>query len=186
MSTASAHATALMDAHAVQTAVEELSRTLSAALTDLRRLVFVGIRTRGVPLAWRLARGVASAGQPPPVGVLDITLYRDDLTRIAPHPVVRKTEIPFDVTDRDVVLVDDVLFTGRTVRAALDSLMDLGRPRLVRLAVLIDRGHRELPIAADFVGRRIASGAADLVQVSFEETDGRDGAEILAPAPPLR
>ena len=182
MTTASSTAAALMDARGVQAAIEALAQAIRAALTDLERLAFVGIRTRGVPLACRLARSVAPAGPPPPVGVLDITLYRDDLTRIAPHPVVRKTEIPFDLTDRDVVLVDDVLYTGRTIRAALDSLMDLGRPRVVRLAVLIDRGHRELPIAADFVGLRVASSRSDLVQVSFEETDGRDGAEIVASA----
>ncbi|HEX9636447.1 MAG TPA: bifunctional pyr operon transcriptional regulator/uracil phosphoribosyltransferase PyrR [Acidobacteriota bacterium] len=180
MPTAASTAASLLDAQGIRVVVETLGRAVRAQLTDPTRLAFVGIRTRGVPLAQRLARAACAPEPPPPIGVLDITLYRDDLTRIAPHPLVRSTEIPFDLTGREVVLVDDVLYTGRTVRAALDSLIDLGRPRLIRLAVLIDRGHRELPIAADFVGLRIDSKPSDLVQVYFDETDGRDGAELMA------
>ena len=117
--------------------------------------MLVGVRTRGVPLARRLARGCgqAAGGEPPVVGALDITLYRDDLTTIAAHPVLKGTDIPFSIDGRTVVLVDDVLYTGRTVRAALDELIDFGRPARIELAVLVDRGHRELPIRADYVGQ---------------------------------
>ena len=117
---------------------------------DLRELVLVGIRTRGVPLAQRLAALMKDAvGQAPPVGALDITLYRDDLSRIAPNPILQATDIAFDITDLRLILVDDVFFTGRTVRAALDALADIGRPKIIQLAVFVDRGHRELPIRAD-------------------------------------
>src|SRR5262249_20028999 len=132
----------------------------------------------GVPLARRLASKIAAIdGVAPPVGLLDINLYRDDLSRIAEHPVLRRTEIPFELDDRAVVLVDDVLFTGRTVRAALDALMDLGRPRRIQLAVLVDRGHRELPVKADFVGKNLPTSPTELVEVRLAETDGAD--EVL-------
>lgn len=140
-------------------------------------LLLVGVRTRGVPLAQRIAGRIAAlpgASGGPPVGEIDITLYRDDTSLGLTDPVVGPTEIPVDVAGRTVVLVDDVLCTGRTVRAALDALMDLGRPRAVRLAVLIDRGQRELPIRADFVGRAVDTEAGDRVRVRVAETDGRD------------
>ena len=114
------------------------------------------------------------------MGILDINLYRDDLTTIADHPVLRKTEIPFPLAGQKIVLVDDVLFTGRTIRAALDALIDLGRPRLIQLCVLVDRGHRELPIRADYVGKNVPTSLDQEVQVSFEESDGRDAVEILS------
>jgi pyrimidine operon attenuation protein/uracil phosphoribosyltransferase len=114
-----------------------------------------------------------------PAGVLDITLYRDDLTLIAAHPIVHKTEIDFDITDKNVVLVDDVLYTGRTIRAALDALIDFGRPKSIQLAVLIDRGHRELPIRADYVGKNIPTSADETIEVRLEETDGKDEVVIV-------
>ena len=145
-------------------------------------LMLVGIRTRGVPMAEGLAAEIErSEGQKVPIGVLDITLYRDDLSVIAPQPVVKETRLPGPVEDQTLVLCDDVLYTGRTIRAALDALTDYGRPRAVQLAVLVDRGHRELPIQADFVGRKIASAADELVEVRFVDTDGEDKVTIMEP-----
>ena len=145
-------------------------------------LVLVGIRTRGVPLAEALAAEIErSEGGTIPIGVLDITLYRDDLSVIAPQPVVKETRLPGPIEDQTVVLCDDVLFTGRTIRAALDALTDYGRPNAVQLAVLVDRGHRELPIQADFVGRKIASAPDELVEVRFVATDGEDKVMIMEP-----
>lgn len=139
-------------------------------------VVLIGIRTRGVEVAATLAREIAAMeGAEPPRGTLDITLYRDDLSAIGPQPLVKESEIPFALEARTVVLCDDVLFTGRTVRAALDALLDYGRPRAVRLAVLVDRGHRELPIQADYVGFEVGSDQRDLVEVAFPATD--DGRE---------
>ena len=143
-------------------------------------LVLVGIRTRGVPLARRLGAKIAGIeGREVPVGVLDINLYRDDLTTIADHPILRKTEIPFPVDGVKVVLVDDVLFTGRTIRAALDAIIDLGRPRLIQLAVLVDRGHRELPIRADYVGKNVPTSLDEEVRVSLKEEDGADSVVVV-------
>lgn len=145
-------------------------------------LMLVGIRTRGVPLAELLAAEIErSEGQKVPIGVLDITLYRDDLSVIAPQPVVKETRLPGPVEGQTLVLCDDVLYTGRTIRAALDALTDYGRPNAVQLAVLIDRGHRELPIQADFVGRKIASDMDELVEVRFVATDGEDKVMIMEP-----
>lgn len=142
-------------------------------------LLLVGIRTRGMPFAERLAREIAEMeGAEVPLGVLDITLYRDDLSTIAPQPEVRETRLPV-LDDRVVVLCDDVLYTGRTIRAALDHLLDYGRPRAVRLAVLVDRGHRELPIHADFVGKKVPTAADEHVEVRFVEVDGADDVRIL-------
>jgi len=143
-------------------------------------LVLVGIRSRGVPLAARLAARLREAcGATPPVGALDITLYRDDLTAVASQPLVRGTAIPVAVDGRVVVLVDDVLFTGRTVRAALDELIDFGRPARIELAVLIDRGHRELPIQADYVGESLVTAPEESVQVLLAEQDGEDRVVLL-------
>ena len=143
-------------------------------------LMLVGIRTRGVPFAERLAAEIeAMEGAQVPVGVLDITLYRDDLSTIAPQPVVRASRFPEPLDGRVVVLADDVLYTGRTIRAALDALVDYGRPRAVRLAVVADRGGRELPIQADFVGLTVPTSSDEHVEVRFAETDGADDVRIL-------
>jgi pyrimidine operon attenuation protein / uracil phosphoribosyltransferase len=142
-------------------------------------LVLVGIADRGDHLAIRLAREIERIeGRRVPVGVLDITFYRDDIGMTPEAPEVHETRIPFDVTDRTIVLVDDVLYTGRTVRAAMDALTDLGRPRRIRLAVLVDRGHRELPIRADFVGKNVPTRRGDDVRVMVTELDGEDGAVV--------
>ncbi|MGH7197418.1 MAG: bifunctional pyr operon transcriptional regulator/uracil phosphoribosyltransferase PyrR, partial [Candidatus Omnitrophota bacterium] len=139
------------------------------------RLALVGIRSRGVPLAQRLGRKIHEIeGHEVPVGVLDINLYRDDLTRVAEQPLLKKTEINFEIDKRTIILVDDVLFTGRTTRAAFDALMDFGRPKKIQLAVLVDRGHRELPIRADFVGKNVPTSSDEEVHVHFTETDSKD------------
>ena len=143
-------------------------------------LCLIGIRSRGVHLAERLASCIKKIdAEGVPVGILDITLYRDDLTMISSHPVVHKTEIDFDINDKTVILVDDVLYTGRTIRAALDAIIDFGRPRSIQLAVLIDRGHRELPIRADYVGKNIPTAQNETVEVRLEEQDGRDEVVIV-------
>ena len=143
-------------------------------------LCLVGIRNRGAYLAKRLADFIEQIEKERlPVGILDITLYRDDLTLIAAQPVVHKTEIDFDISDKNVVLVDDVLYTGRTVRAALDALIDFGRPKSIQLAVLVDRGHRELPIRADYVGKNIPTAQNETVEVRLEEVDGKDEVVIV-------
>jgi pyrimidine operon attenuation protein/uracil phosphoribosyltransferase len=140
----------------------------------------VGIRARGDLIAARLHEAIRrNEGVDVPLGSLDITLYRDDLTRIGPAPVVRESVIPFSVDDRIVVLVDDVLFTGRTIRAAMDALVDYGRPRAIRLAVLVDRGHRELPIRADFVGKNVPTSATDDIRVHLAEVAGADAVELV-------
>ena len=153
---------------------------------DPLKLAFVGVRTRGVPLARRLARLVREVvGTEPAVGALDISLYRDDFTSLAAQPITKGTDILFSIDGRSVVLVDDVLYTGRTVRAALDQLIDFGRPARIELAVLLDRGHRELPIRADYVGRSIATSREEAVQVLVQEEDGKDEVQLLRkPGPP--
>ncbi|OGK87891.1 MAG: bifunctional pyr operon transcriptional regulator/uracil phosphoribosyltransferase [Candidatus Rokubacteria bacterium GWC2_70_16] len=148
-------------------------------------VALVGIKTRGVTLAERIAEKIAAIeGARPPVGALDITLYRDDLRLKAEQPVVRGTEIPFPLKGRTVVLVDDVLFTGRTIRAAMDAVMDLGRPRIIRLAVLIDRGHRELPIRPDYIGKNLPTSRRETVAVMLREHDGVDRVVIQEPTDP--
>ncbi len=140
---------------------------------DLNRLVIVGIMTRGATLAERIHQLIQQlSGKTLPVGVMDITLYRDDLTQIAQSPIVHETRIDFDITDKKIILVDDVLFTGRTVRCAMDELVDFGRPKAIQLAVLIDRGHRELPIRADYVGKNLPTSLNEIVHVKLRETDG--------------
>jgi len=144
-------------------------------------LALVGIRTRGVPLARRLARALKEIhGHDVPTGALDITLYRDDLMRhaIGAQPVVRSTDIPFSIDDKKILLVDDVLYTGRTIRAALDALIEFGRPKSIQLVVLVDRGHRELPIKADYVGKNLPTSLTQSVQVHLTEIDGKDEVEI--------
>ena len=142
-------------------------------------LALIGVHTRGIPIAQRLAAKLQELeGVDVPLGRLDITLYRDDLSEIARQPVIRETEVPFDLARRRVILVDDVLYTGRTVRAALDALIDLGRPEGIQLAVLVDRGHRELPIRADYVGKNLPTAKIEVVKVKLTETDGADSVEL--------
>ena len=170
----------LMDGPRLNRTLARMAHEILERHPDMARVVLVGVRTRGVPLARRLARSIKKAGGvEPPVGALDITLYRDDLTTIAPHPVLKGTDIPCSIDGRTVILVDDVLFTGRTVRAALDELIDFGRPARIKLAVVVDRGHRELPIRADFVGRTLTTTRQEVVQVLLREEDGSDRVVLL-------
>jgi pyrimidine operon attenuation protein/uracil phosphoribosyltransferase len=160
-------------------APEEIERTLQRLAHEIveksggtSNVVLIGVRRRGVPLANRLAKTIKGfSNVDVPVGTLDITLYRDDLSTVAPQPVVQSTEIPFVVDDRDVVLVDDVLYTGRTARAAMNGLFDLGRPKSIRMLVLIDRGHRELPIEATFIGRTVTTSDTEIIEVRLQEID---------------
>lgn len=162
----------LMSASEIDRTLVRLAHEVMEKSGRLDHLAFVGIRRRGVPLAQRLARKIESLeSRPVPVGVLDINLYRDDLSAVGAAPVVNATEIPFAVTDKDVVLVDDVLYTGRTIRAALDALFDHGRPARVQLLVLIDRGWRELPIEARYVGRMVQTTPDEIVEVKLQEID---------------
>jgi len=170
-----------MDADRVARSLARIAHEIIERNRTLEHVALVGIRARGVPLAHRLAahlREFASAEVP--TGALDITLYRDDLMRhaVGPQPVIRRTEIPFSIDDRLILLVDDVLYTGRTTRAALDALIDFGRPSAIQLVALVDRGHRELPIRADYVGRNIPTSRQQSVQVHLMEIDGRDEVEV--------
>ena len=168
-----------------------MARTLSRIAHEIlerhpypKRLALVGIHSRGVPLARRLARLIAeAAGAEPAVGALDIALYRDDFTSLAAQPITKGTDILFSIDGRTVVLVDDVLYTGRTVRAALDQLIDFGRPARIELAVLVDRGHRELPIRADYVGRSLSTSRDEAVQVWVHEEDGKDEVVLIQKSP---
>jgi pyrimidine operon attenuation protein/uracil phosphoribosyltransferase len=167
----------VMDADRMSRALTRIAHEILERNRGLDELALVGIRTRGVPLARRLARTLKEInGDDVPTGALDITLYRDDLMRhaVGPQPVVRRTEIPFSIDDRKILLVDDVLYTGRTIRAALDALIDFGRPRAIQLIVLVDRGHRELPIKADYVGKNLPTSLRQSVQVRLQEIDGTD------------
>ena len=170
----------LMDAERLSRTLARMAHEILERHPDMRGTVLVGVRTRGVPLARRLAARLREAsGVEPPVGALDITLYRDDLTTVGPQPVLKGTDIPTSIDGRTVVLVDDVLFTGRTVRAALDELIDFGRPARIELAVLVDRGHRELPIHADYAGRTLTTTREEVVQVLLKEDDGEDRVVLL-------
>jgi pyrimidine operon attenuation protein/uracil phosphoribosyltransferase len=172
----------VLDEGALDRALTRIAHEIVEQAGGVGDIVLVGIKTRGVTLAERIAAKVAAIeGQKPPVGALDITLYRDDLGLKAEQPVVRGTEIPFPIKGRTVVLVDDVLFTGRTIRAALDALMDLGRPRVIRLAVLVDRGHRELPIRPDYIGKNLPTSRREAVAVLLREHDRLDRVVIQEP-----
>jgi pyrimidine operon attenuation protein/uracil phosphoribosyltransferase len=165
----------LMSASEIDRTLVRLAHEILEKSHDLERLAFVGIKRRGVPLAQRLAAKIRSLeGRGIPVGVLDISLYRDDLSTVAERPVVNNTDIPFSIAGREIVLTDDVLYTGRTIRAALDALFDHGRPSRVQLAVLIDRGHRELPIEATYVGRMVQTTSNEIIEVKFQETDNQE------------
>ena len=172
----------VLDEAALERALIRIAHEIVEKNGGTADLAFVGLRTRGVTLAQRLAERVTGIeGVKPPVGALDITLYRDDLGLKVAQPVVRETEIPFDVTGKIVILVDDVLFTGRTIRAALDAIMDLGRPRAIQLAILVDRGHRELPIRPDYVGKNLPTSRREVVAVRLREHDGEDRVVIEEP-----
>lgn len=170
----------IMDSDSIRRVLTRIAHEIIERNKGTDNLVLLGIRRRGVPLARRLADKIREIeGGQVPVGVLDITMYRDDLTTLAHQPVVRQTEVTFSVNDKRVILVDDVLYTGRTVRAALDAVVDLGRPRNIQLAALVDRGHRELPIRADYVGKNVPTSRRELVAVRLVETDGLDEVVIL-------
>lgn len=168
----------LLDGARMRRAIHRMAIEIVEKNRGTDELIIIGIRSRGVPIAERICRQIEEIeGTKVPFGILDITLYRDDLTTIAPQPVVKPTKFPEPIDDKVVVLVDDVLYTGRTVRAALDALIDFGRPKAVQLAVLIDRGHRELPVHADVIGKEIPTDRKEVIKVKLEETDGED--EVL-------
>ncbi len=167
----------VMEATRIVRTLMRISHEIVERNRDTEDLALVGIRTRGVPIAQRIADNLLEiVHHEVPTGVLDITLYRDDLMRhtVGPQPVLRRTEIPFSIDERRILLVDDVLYTGRTIRAALDALVDFGRPRAIQLIVLVDRGHRELPIKADYVGKNLPTSIRQSVQVRLVEIDGVD------------
>jgi pyrimidine operon attenuation protein/uracil phosphoribosyltransferase len=167
--------TVLMDADALRRAIIRVAHEIVERNKGIEDVLLVGIRTRGVPLAERLAAEIAKIeGTRVPVGILDITLYRDDLSTLSYQPIVHQTEIPVDINGKTVVLVDDVLYTGRTARSALDAVMDIGRPTSIQLAVLVDRGHRELPIRADYVGKNVPTASKEIVSVQLASVDGAD------------
>ncbi|EGO63235.1 Uracil phosphoribosyltransferase [Acetonema longum DSM 6540] len=162
----------IMDEQAIQRALIRIAHEVIEKNKGIENMALVGIRTRGVPLAEQLAHEIGRIeGRDIAVGVLDITLYRDDLSTLSHQPIVRETKLPFDINGKKIILVDDVLYTGRTIRAALDALIDLGRPQSIQLAVLIDRGHRELPIRADYVGKNVPTSSKEVVSVQLIATD---------------
>ena len=170
----------VMDAQEIARALTRIAHEISERSRGVANVALVGIRSGGVHLANRLvARLREIEGAAVPVGTLDITLYRDDLNARKEQPVLRKTEIPFDITDLKIILVDDVLFAGRPIRAAMDGLMDLGRPAEIQLAVLVDRGHRQLPIKATYVGKNLPTALEETVEVFLDETGGPDRVAIL-------
>jgi pyrimidine operon attenuation protein/uracil phosphoribosyltransferase len=172
----------ILSAEEIRRALSRIAHEIAEQNPSLDDVVLVGMRTRGVPLAERLAQRIAEfEGREVPVGALDIGLYRDDISYLDLKPELKPTEIPTDIAGRRVVLVDDVLFTGRSIRAALDALIDFGRPHHIQLAVLVDRGHRELPIRADYVGKNIPTSRHDDIQVRVQEIDGRDEVVVLEP-----
>ena len=169
----------IMTAEEIRRAVIRISHEIVEKHAGTESLVLVGIQRRGVPIAHRLAAAILEHENAALlVGALDITFYRDDLSMLAQQPVVKGTDLPFDVTGSTVVLVDDVLYTGRTIRAAMDALMEFGRPQAIRLAVLVDRGHRELPIRADHVGKNVPTSREEIVRVHLAEVDDEDGVTI--------
>ena len=167
--------TVIMDEQAIRRALIRVSHEIIEKNKGVSKVVLVGIRTRGVPLAERLAAEIEKIENVKvPVGILDITLYRDDLSTLGYQPIVHQTQIPVDISGKKIILVDDVLYTGRTVRSALDAVIDIGRPELIQLAVLVDRGHRELPIRADYVGKNVPTSRKEIVSVQLNDIDGTD------------
>ncbi len=170
----------ILDENAIKRSITRISYEIIEKNKGVENLVLVGIKTRGVPLAHRIAKRLFEIeGQQVPVGKLDITLYRDDLTEKNRDPVINSSEVPEDIQKKIVILVDDVLYTGRTTRAALDAVTDMGRPEIIQLAVLIDRGHRELPIRADYVGKNVPTSKKEIVKVELAEVDGKDQVSII-------
>jgi len=169
----------IMDEEAIEKAVMRISHEILEKNQSVEKLAIVGIRNRGEYLARRIASNIIKISkEEPSLGILDITLYRDDLTEVAEQPQVHETKIDFDISDKNIVLIDDVLYTGRTIRCALDALIDFGRPLSIQLAVLVDRGHRELPIRADFVGKNVPTSFKEVVEVRLKESDGKDEVAI--------
>jgi pyrimidine operon attenuation protein/uracil phosphoribosyltransferase len=174
----------LMSASEIDRTLVRLAHEILERTRNLDQLAFIGIKRRGVPLAQRLALKIeALEGRPVPVGILDINLYRDDLTTVGLKPVLNATEIPFSVAGKDIILMDDVLYTGRTIRGALDALFDHGRPAIVQLLVLIDRGHRELPIEATYIGRTVQTSSQEIIEVKFQEVDGMEKVLLVEKVP---
>lgn len=167
--------TVLMDKQGISRALVRIAHEIVEKNKGVENLVIVGVRSRGVPLSERIADAIENIeGQRPPVGILDITLYRDDLSTLSYQPIVRPTTMPVDIDRKTIILVDDVLYTGRTIRAALDAVMDMGRPHAIQLAVLVDRGHRELPIRADYVGKNVPTSSKEAISVLVDEIDHED------------
>ncbi len=165
----------VLDKESIGHALERIAHEIIEKLKSVDNMAIVGIKNRGAYLGERLAKKIEEiSGTRPQVGALDITLYRDDLTQVSAQPVVHATEIDFNIDEKDIILVDDVLYTGRTIRCALDALIDFGRPAQIQLAVLIDRGHRELPIRADYVGKNVPTSLKEVVEVKLSESDGKD------------
>lgn len=177
----------IMDARQIDRALSRIAHEVVERNHGTDDLALVGIRSRGVPLAEALRRKIQEfEGVEIPTGIVDITLYRDDLSQIAPNPIVQATELPFAIEGKVVILVDDVLFTGRTIRAALDAIIDYGRPRAIQLAVLIDRGHREFPIRADFVGKNVPTALTEVIKVQCLDIDGEDSVLMMEVAEVVR
>ena len=170
----------ILSSDEIRRALTRIAHEIVERNKGAEKLAIIGVHTRGIPLAERLASKLSELeGVEVPRGMLDITLYRDDLSEVARQPIIRETQVPFDLANRRVILVDDVLYTGRTVRSALDALIDLGRPEGIQLAVLVDRGHRELPIRADYVGKNLPTAKHEVVKVKLQETDGTDIVELF-------
>ena len=173
----------ILDKDSIDKSLKRMAHEIIENAKTMDDTVLIGIKNRGSYMSERLADKIKDiTGKRPPVGALDITLYRDDLTQVSEQPVVHATEITFDIEGKRVILADDVLFTGRTIRCALDALIDFGRPKLIQLAVLVDRGHRELPIRADYVGKNVPTAVKEVVEVRLEESDGKDEVVICEKA----
>ncbi|MCI5969688.1 MAG: bifunctional pyr operon transcriptional regulator/uracil phosphoribosyltransferase PyrR [Clostridia bacterium] len=169
----------ILDSTSFNRVIKRIAHQIIEKNSDVQNIAIIGIKTRGVPIAERVAKSIFEIEKlKVNVGVLDITLYRDDLTHISPDPVINATDIPFDINNKTVVLADDVIYTGRTVRAAMDAVMNIGRPSKIELFTMVDRGHRELPIRADFVGKNVPTSHSEMIKVNLLETDGRDNIEI--------